>query len=385
MLLSILVYSLLAIVLYLLAKMQVEHYWNARGNLYEGKSPFWTLPVISSILFFAVICGVRYNVGVDNVMYIDFYNALSGSGDTRDDFEIGYKVMSQIFSDMGMHFSVFMGFWAALQIGFVYFSQRKSQYLLPFIALFIVLGPTFLNWTNGLRQCVATCAFFCIVEYAIERKLLKYVVGILMCSLIHKSAIILLPCYFLFQKPVFPRNKFVLVGILLVCTFIGNNPTWVKIFNNLQELLIFLDYDNYASGMENLTEKGLDSMAWGPGRLGIWLLHLMAVIYYPEFLRRYHLTKRFEIYFFCFFIGACLFNLLANTSHIFLRPISYFRDFQIMVIPVCLYFFNKERRHIPFTIILVLAFFYTLYCTIKAFSVGLGERSFEVYKFFFLQ
>ena len=386
MILSISVYLILAFLLYVLAKQIVISERIALRTT-EHNISFLNLPTVLSILLFALICGVRYNVGVDNLSYIKQYTYLQQTGNfARENFEALFGWVAKICVNLNLHFSIFMGLWAGLQLFFIYYSMRRDKYLLPFIALFIVLGPTFLSWTNGVRQTVVICIFVFLIEYITTRKLWKYVVGILICSCIHKSAIILLPFYFIFQKPLYPKSRLLNISILIVCTVVGMAPNWIYIMNDLKDILVFVDYENYADQLEYITENANQSMAWGPSRIGLYALDLLAIWFYPKISKKYQLNKRFDIYFCAFLFGTFFFNLFANTSHIFLRPIAYFRDFKLIIVPVCLYYLLKERRYCLYLSMSALAYFYTLYASTKAFvGDGLGGNAPEVYKFFFLE
>ena len=385
MILSFAVYLILACSLYILAK-QIVIKDRVLLRTTGSNAPFWDLPTILSILIFALICGVRYNVGVDNLSYIRQYTHLQQTGNlSRDNFEPLFGAVANICASLNLHFSLFMGFWAGLQLFFVYYSMRRDKYLLPFLALFIVLGPTFLSWTNGLRQTVVICIFTFLIEYIIAHKLWHYVIGILICSCIHKSAIILLPFYFVFQKPLYFKSRSLNISIVIVCTILGMNPGWIYMVNDLKGVLAFMDYGNYADQLELITENADQAMAWGPARVGLYILDILAIALFPKIKEIYRLDKRFDVYFCAFLFGTFFFNLFANTSHIFLRPIAYFRDFRLIIVPVCLYYLFKERRYALFTLMAVLAFFYTLYASSKAFVSGLGEKAPEVYKFFFLE
>lgn len=387
MILSLLVYCFSALILFLLAKnLSVRaEYEYLTGNRKLG---FWTNETIVSILFFAFLCGVRYNVGVDNLSYIHAYETMQNTGHwpigRGNSYEWGFTAVAKLFAFEGLHYSFFMGFWAAIQIFFIYYAVRRDKQILPFIAVFVILSPTFLNWTNGLRQCVAGCAFIFLTEYIAERKLVPYAIGIILCSLVHKSALLLLPFYWIFDRSLyFKNNKYNIIAVV-ACTIIGLTPTWLHLMNYAQNAIYFIGYDDYALRLDDIIKKTDETIAWGPSRIGLYVLDLIALYFYPIFKEKYQLGKRFDIYFTAFFLGSCLFNLFANTSHIFLRPISYFRDFRIIIVPVCLYYLYKEKRQQwLFIIMLCLAYFYTLYSSLKAFAGGKGIDAPEVYKFFF--
>lgn len=379
MILSLFVYTFLALILWLLAKDQDV----AARRLRTDKGDFFTWQNVTSIILFGVFYGIRRNVGMDNMMYIRIYEAMENGRILRD-IEPGFSFIQDLFIGAGFHYSVFIGFWGALQIGLIYYAMRRDKYLLPLIALFIVLGPTFLRWANIMRQAVAECAFIVMIQAIVDRKLWKYLIGIVFCIMVHKSAIILLPFYFILQKQFFPKNKWVGVAILAGCTLVGLTPIWFKSINNIAQVLSFFHYDTYVDNIDEIMKNTDNFRAWGPARAGVWLLYLTVIWSYPQLRTRFHFEKRFDIFYTCFFWGNCAYELLANTNQIFIRPLSYFQATSVVMVPICLYYVGKCRNRILFYSFCFLAFFNTYWWTIKAYlSGGAGDDAVEVYKFFF--
>ncbi|MEE0979444.1 MAG: EpsG family protein [Muribaculaceae bacterium] len=371
----------MAILLWILAKFEVK---DCEGKQLRIQQQFWTWENIATILLFGAFYGVRYNVGPDNLMYIKIYEAFANGHVFReDDLEAGYKFAQQLFNGLNLHYSIFIGFWGALQIGFVYYAMRRYKYLLPFMSLFIILGPPFLTWANIMRQAVVECAFILFVEFIVERKMWKYLIGVLLCTLIHKSAFLLIPFYFLLQRPVFPRKWWVSVIIVAVCTAIGSTPTFVEKLGFIDDVLKFLDYNQYQ--FDEVLKDSDNFRAWGPARAGVWALSILCCGLYPYLRSTFRFNKQFDIYFCCFFFGTCLYELFANTQQIFIRPLAYFRDCMVVVVPICLYYITKTNIKPLFLLLFLLACFNSIWWTVKAYLSGAGEKAFEVYKFFFLQ
>jgi hypothetical protein len=382
MILSLCIYTLLAFILWILAKD------NIFGNKNVTPRPeFLTVQNILAILIFGFFYGVRYNVGVDNLMYIDIYEHLeNGILLRRDSLEAGYQLIQEIFTGVGLHYSFFIGFWGMLQIGLIYYAMRKNRNILPLVALFIVLGPTWLRWANIMRQAVVECAFVLFIEYIVDKKVWKYIIGVLLCTLIHKSAILLLPFYFILQKPFFPKKASQAVICVLICTVIGMTPAWIKSISFIEGVLQFLEYDAYTNNIDAIMENTDNFRAWGPSRAGLWSLYLITVWLYPTLRKRFKFNKRFDIYYECFFFGTCLYELVVNTEQIFVRPVSYFQSFSVVVVPICLYYCWKSKRILLGGLMTILAFFNTYWWTIKAYLPGgIEDKAPEVYKFFFLQ
>ena len=270
MFLSLLVYTVSALIMYIAAQQVCINQRNTM-MLSNRNGSFFTLPILFSIIFFGLLCGVRYNVGADNLSYIKFYLDFQQKGEIeRTDFEPLFLAVQYLFAKSGLHYMFYNGFWASVEIGFVYYALRREKYVLPYVALFIILGPIFLYWTNGIRQCVASCIFIFLIDYIVDRKFVKYCVGVMICFLIHKSALILLPLYFLLKKaPDISRYRVYLVIILMACAIIGSTPLMLS-SGSLGNIIAQLGYEHYALYVANFDADSIQSMAWGPGKIGIF-------------------------------------------------------------------------------------------------------------------
>lgn len=383
MILSLTVYFTLAITLYILARGAFESAQPYKNNYITRVSPFWNWQILASILIFAIICGVRYNVGVDNLSYIDGYLFAQRNGYIeRTDIEPLFAWIELSMASNGFHYSVFNGLWAALQITFIYYALRNDLKYLPYVALMIVLSPIYLKWMNGVRQCVVECVFFFLIEYIEKKQMWKYMLGVLICTTIHTTAIFLLPMYFLFQKPKYFSQWWLRILIFLGCTYLGSLTSWFESMTDLTSIIEFVGYDKYANRMDVITSQLNETKVWGPEKTGLFILDIFIIIIAPQFIKRYNLGKRFEIYFCSYFWGACGFRLFLDLSHLFYRVTCYFYDFYIIIIPITLYYLYKEHKLFLFYTIIILAYFSTIYRALRGISIS-GENSYDVYKFFF--
>ena len=384
MFLSFFVYTFTALGLFLLARnvsLRESYLIQARGQTLQ----FCTLEIMLSICLFAFIAGARYETGVDHLTYLREYLNLQTTGVTgRETFESGFLFISKFFAQSGVHFFFYFAFWAALQIGFVYYALRNNKYLLPFVGLCIMLGPYYLSWMNGIRQCVAACAFIYAVEFIEKKKFWHYIIFILLLSFIHRSAIILLPIYFLFYVKwdnLLHRRKTNII-ILICCVILGSTPSWLHFVNSLENVLYLLGYEGYADRLEMMTTENLRTMAWGPSRLSIFLSEVLIIWFYPALKDYFKGDRKVEMYFFLFLIGDCLYNLFANTSHIFLRPIEYFTLFRLPLTAYLLYYFYKKKKLFLFFALIVLACSNAYISVYKAIARPTELSDCSLYKFF---
>lgn len=76
-------------------------------------------------------------------------------------------------------------------------------------------------------------------------------------------------------------------------------------------------------------------------------------------------------------------NLFANTSHIFLRPVTYFTIYLAVTTAYLLYYLKSKIKYnisLPFLIVLLFAISYTFISVIADY--GRGEMDWSNFKFF---
>lgn len=380
---SIIVYFLTALILFYLGKSV-----NAREKaIYKSKKKylsFYSLEIILSILVFAIIAGMRYQVGVDHTSYLESYREMLCYGHfLRESFEPGFVFLTQIFAYFKIHFFFYFAFLAALQIGFIYYAFRKEKYLLCYIGICIILGTYFLSWMNGIRQCIVVCAFVPMIKLIEKKKIFWYMILIMLAYTIHKSAVILIPFYFILQYDFKLVNRKFWIFIAVVCAFIGNTPKWLHMISFTENILSFIGYNTYADHLDKMLNNSR-FLNWGPGRLSIFIMGLIIIWFYPQ-MRTYYVQQRRKlgIYFILFLIGVCSYNLFANTSHIFLRPITYFTIFTLPLTAYLLYYLRMNKSSLHYYAFLLLACSYMGIDITKTFILPYCfDSDFILYKFF---
>lgn len=380
---SIIVYSFTALILFYLGR-SVNAREKALYKAHKKYLPFDCLEIVLSILIFAILAGMRYHVGVDHISYLESYQEMLCYGHfLRESFEPGFVFITKVFAYLNLHFFFYFAFLGALQIGFVYYAFRKEKYLLCYIGICIILGTYFLSWMNGIRQCIVACAFIPMIELVDKKKFMWYMVSIMLAFTIHKSVVILIPFYFILQYNFKLINRKFWIIIVVLCVLLGRTPKWLHAISFIEDLLSFIGYDAYADRLGNMMNESR-TLNWGPGRLVVFVLGLIIIWFYPR-LREFYSDQRRKLgmYFLLFLIGICSYNLLANTSHIFLRPVDYFTIFTLPMTAYLLNYLRLKRYSLQYYSVLILACSYTIIGVAKTFILSYRfESDFILYKFF---
>lgn len=325
---SILIYLLFAGAMYFFAE-------NARKSELLGQKENADLSLWVAVIIFALLSGVRYRVGSDCEEYAQSYNLLvegrdiSNSG-SLEKAELGFLWFSKFLAILQAPRFVYMGFLAFFEIAFITLAFRNRKNLLPFLYLFLILGPYYLSFSNGVRQTIVSCVFVYAVQQLIDYgKWQKYLILILLSLLFHKSAIFLLPFVLLIFYNKQPNLVLCLV-LFAICNIIGHLPIVREYAMLGQAFLQIAGYSSYADNMEYLVDQESIITSFGPRSLVLLLINLIVILYVGATSRRFKDDKFFKVSFLLFMIYACGTGLTVSMDGIFARPLLYFLPFVLI-------------------------------------------------------
>ena len=381
---SILVYSLFAFLLWTFSKsvspLHAGYAVNKGGVKGIPKQYWWC------IIVFTIVSGIRWDVGVDHTSYVsDYIDMCNGSFVVREwGMELGFLYVSKVFAELGLHYVFYMAFWAFLQIYFVIYAYKENKEVVPYILILIVLGGYYFSWMNGIRQNVVACFFLFFSQYIQKKKLWKYLLCVALGYLIHSSAVILVPIFFLVYDKYVWNRTWVTISIFITCIIIGQTPMFVSQINNLDVLLSFIGYDYYSDLMDKFTDvSNFRSFNIGPRMIVNLVTYFICILCYKQ-ASKYYNSPYFDLVFKLYFIGVCWYCLFVNTLGIFLRPNYYFIIFALPMTAYTLNYLCKMRRSLLYIVLLVtsLSFNY-LSCYSDYKETDLTERRSQLYQFCF--
>ena len=167
------------------------------GKLYLNRID---LAIFFASLPFAVVSGLRYDVGTDYwpTYYTGFYRILNNI--EFDGFEFGYFAIVkfiQIFTDNAFVLIFF------LSVLFIYFTfkaikEQSKDILLSILLLFIT--RYFFISMNGVRQFLAMAILLYSLKYVLSREKGKFLFWFFIAFSIHYMSIVFLPVYYLYTK-----------------------------------------------------------------------------------------------------------------------------------------------------------------------------------------
>lgn len=386
---SILVYSTLLIIMLffaLLIASKSSKYTTASGEIRNRK--FWSIETIVPIFLFAIVFGLRYDVGVDHLNYLEGY--IKGENIGKGEFL--FDSITNIGIALNMHATIYFAILAFIQISFFLLAFKNERYLFPYLIFFFFTMGDWLFWMNGIRQALAMCIWFYSIKYISEKKLFKYLIYCLAAVLFHKSALILIAFYPLLRtgKDYFRQISLQLILFLLAFVF---NKYYYVIFPKLEVIVLWyaevIGGDSYTTyGMDRL-ESSVSNDS-GSGMFYLFKIFLtMIIIFYSKKLKSFYNTNHFTVLYFFFFFGTITFYMFPVGLVSITRPFQYFNIFHCVMFAYFLnylYWTSKDIRQRK--MINIIIFYGVIVAFIGAFYLNLitSEKNDSIwYQYFFDQ
>lgn len=186
------------------------------GTLLTRPDPVFAFVAAATLI---IVAGLRYRVGTD---YMAYYRTRVTDWQTVWEYlihfrEPGIRLLSRISTMIADDGAVLIFLSAMIIIGiYSLMIYRYSPMYLVSMLLFLFLG----DWTgsfNGIRQYLAAAIVFAGHRYILRRKWAPYFLMVLLASLFHKSALVMVLPYFLFsRKPDGTQFVILAAGALII-------------------------------------------------------------------------------------------------------------------------------------------------------------------------
>lgn len=381
---DILIYVFFALVMCNLAKKSY-YYNNTNIDIY-----LW-----GYICFFTLISAIRWGVGVDSISYATeimngktIYEILYN----KDDPEILMSCIIRTIHNLDLHFSFGLGLFAFIQMYFIVKSLKSHKYLLCTLPIIMFGSHYYLDLMNGVRQMMVACVFLWSVKLIYERKPIQYFVLIIAASFLHKSAVMLLPLYFISKNINIANKRRLCMTIFLACFIIGLSPQLEVFVDKIQKIATLVGYSNYSESISTYLDSSYtaETRALGPMQLSYLIIAIASIWFGPKLHKYQSEIPYFNVWYLFSYVYICLYFLFCNVSHILLRPIDYFCLFHMIIVSLMLYDImekSKINRKIGLlrTALILIIWTNISWSIIKShYFLGEGEKEYTTYKVFFM-
>lgn len=298
----------------------------------------YKLGVILTATILITVSGLRWNVGTDYGNYIFSYSRrkeewlISLLNFDEPGIGILAKIGSFIYDDyVSMFFLV-----AVVTIGLCIWTISKYSNNFPFSILIYIFIGAWHNSFNGIRQYAAAAIIFAGHRYIYERKFFKYLLVILCAMLFHKTAVIMLPIYFIANRRINFKTILILIISVIVIRF-----SYDYLFG-IMSFLKGTDQSEYAYMQSNVN----------PLRIAVTFAPIFVALFIKAKIK---MSKEVEFYLNLSLLNAIL--MFATSGSAYLARVGIYTElFLTLLYPRLLKFFNKDSQKI-FTVLVLLFYF----------------------------
>lgn len=338
------------------------------------------------IIFFTIITAIRWRVGLDSPAYLRaFYRGVI----VEDSQEYLWNWLVMTIYNNKIHFSIGLGIAGFIQIYFLLKGCSNYSKILIWLPIVLFGGRYFLDMMNAVRQMIVACGLIYLLIYIQNKRPVQYIIGIILLSFIHHSALILLPlyiiAYFPFKKINLCKNRFKCLLIFIICVVVGQTPTFTWLINYAQPLIELIGYDDYSNRYAEISSGILsERLTFGPMMISQFLCSLMIIIFSPKLYNAYKgkvvLFQHWYLLAYCF---SCLYFLLCNLGHIVIRPIQYLEfNLALMLALLLDFLYNSDEKFGRMAFYIVVLSIW-LYISTDIYKVCGDPIEFSTYKTFF--
>ncbi|MDY0193881.1 MAG: EpsG family protein [Aliarcobacter butzleri] len=283
------------------------------------------------LYFLILFAGLRYNIGVDYQSYIDFFNLILSGQDIymEDSFILLVKFINFIGGTEQLLFFIYAFLTITFTSKFIeYFSQNKVLSLYIYFTFAVFYFASF----NGVRQALAVAIFVYSIKFIIEKNLLKYILFIVIATFIHKTAILMLPLYFILNKKLnIMKFFFIALGYYVILQF-------------FEQLILFIGISQaYLNNFDSIEGNGINPF--------VYLLCLMFIFLYKVDFQ--YKVLGLNLIFFAILLGITPLLTTIPSTYI-VRMTSYFTFGILFILPnLMIVFNNKNLKNIYFFTLIV--------------------------------
>ena len=225
------------------------------GEKVRRMTPLFAVVAVVPLVVWA---GYRGNVG-DTVAYIQAYGDMPSSFGGIRSYIAGvnkdqgfYFISAVIKCIIGNRQAIYFIIVAAIQCFFLFRIYRKYSTSFAVSFFLFIASTDYISWIfNGMRQFVAVTLIIAGFPWILEKKYVKAIILILIASLFHQSALLVIPFVFIAQGKAWNAKTLMFIVAVIVAVLFADRFTDI-----LDSMLAETQYQNVVSDWESWQDDG---------------------------------------------------------------------------------------------------------------------------------
>ena len=269
----------------------------------------------SSFFLLFIFAALRYDFGSDYISYAKWFNYIKTTG--RSPY--GQQIIFTWLNKISPNYIIFLAITSGLYLFAVYKLIKNNlaeEYMGMAFLIFTINPYLFLQSLSAIRQSMAIVVFIIAIYYATQKKIVPYILLIITATLVHKSAIILLPVYFIANENKVKKSHIITtVSIILFLLLSPDNLTQI-----IERILEAFDDKNYTSYFVDSEQNSMRAT-------------LLSAVYLIYIILNIQKLKGKTLVYTKLYLVAIIFAVLAYNFSMLTRVQMYFDVFSIVSLP----------------------------------------------------
>lgn len=230
------------------------------GRQAERVTPWFAVMAVLPLVYFASVRGTEAG---DTSMYMKAYEEMPGQLSGLNEYistvqkDRGFYYVSALIKCLiGDHVAIYFFIIAAIQCFLIFKIFRK--YTPAFVTTFFlfIASTDFFSWIfNGMRQFMAVAITVACFPLILKKKYIPAIIGVLIASLFHQSALLVIPFVFIVQGKAWNKKTVLFIAAAIVTVIFVDRFT-----NVLDMLLADTQYKNVVSDWQEWNDDGTSAL-----------------------------------------------------------------------------------------------------------------------------
>lgn len=182
-------------------------------GVFHFRRTYYCMLFLSFLPIF-LIAALRYEVGTDWPIYLDYYQWINNG--TKSFSEPLFNLMNKFIHWSVNDFQGLITLVAFLSYFFLYKAIDDQSISIPLALLVFFISNSYFTSLNQLRQAIAMPIMLYAYKYIRDKKPLPYFIFCIFASLIHASALVYLPLYYVTKVRPSLRRYITIFGICII-------------------------------------------------------------------------------------------------------------------------------------------------------------------------
>lgn len=278
--------------------------------------------------------------------------------------EPGFEFFESFSKSIGLQYEGFLLLLSSIYL-YIFFVSFRKYTTFTFVPILVFLAFSYMTCFSAIRQSMASAIFFFSLQHLQRNRNLKYFLLIILATLFHYSAFILVIYIFIKNKYI---NSLVIFIALVISIIMSLFAVWNAIILKFLGLIPFLSKSKIELYLSVIKSGGL----FGSVSITWVLLILLCLILRKKLQNRY---TQFNLFFNVLWTGAIIYFVAAGLGD-FGRVALYFKVAIIVIIPQIISIFKYRREQFAFITITIIM------SGLLYFAVILGDSRYVKYNRF---